>query len=872
MEIEDGRFIVVPGTESFAETRVFFLDEIEKDKWLIGTRDNGFFLFDRSSQNLTKYPTELDEVLRGHWLYGGIRVSETLYAFNTFGTGLLLMTKKGELVEHYPTIDGTGDKIFTKLHLTDSGDLWVGKRNSGVSVMKPEAFLSYWGHDLGLDGIVHSLSISEEEFVVSTNSGFFTASKSGSRAEENVAFIRQTDINNAWDAERLPRGYIVASDDATSIVVGEAKNTIVDEQSFTIEPDPDRSNRFWIGTKSGLSVVEVVGNKGKAILRKDLGMEVRQLVFDEEGIWALGKRSRIIRLNRNDEPSSYTVREYSLPDDSTSSNSFGHLIDGRLAIAKGSALYKYDVEADEFKKLRYVEDLLQNGGESPTILSFSESSSGVLWIAFSDSIGAITSGFDSHGIEIYDNLRFKRNETSFIFQDGDGLVWFNSGGNLLRFDPQYSADDTSLFNAQVSQVKQASTGDILFNGFFRSESGGIASEQPDWSIPVLDYESRNLTFHFSATEFINPDAVQYRYRIEGRDDNGWSEWSKETEEMISSLEEGRYTLVLQAQDEVGRLSKEARYSFVILPPWYRTIWAYLAYVILGISALISARKYILMRQAHKNAKEQAKELVREREVVKRLSEANDRLKQANKLKDEFLATTSHELRTPLTAILGFTSVLKDEIPEDADYREFLDIIEDSGSRLMDTLNSLLDLAKLRAGIMDINMESVDLYQLTFQEVVQLQDAAQKKNLKLKVRRPSMPLFAMADVHGLNRVLHNLVGNAIKFTDKGSVEVWFEEHDNKIDIHVKDTGIGIEEQFLPDLFDAFIQESDGLARTYEGTGLGLAISSGIIQLMDASIRVESQKGVGSDFIVTLTKADAPRQRPRRVQGMGDRASA
>ena len=261
-----------------------------------------------------------------------------------------------------------------------------------------------------------------------------------------------------------------------------------------------------------------------------------------------------------------------------------------------------------------------------------------------------------------------------------------------------------------------------------------------------------------------------------------------------------------------------------------------------------------MEQQVHEAEQLAGAIEQRQQLISELEEANRRLSNANRMKDEFLATTSHELRTPLTAILGFTSVLKEEIPEDANYREFLDIIEDSGDHLMETLNSLLDLAKLRAGMFEINMEEIDLFHLAFQEVVELQNAAHKKGIQLKVRRPESTLCAMSDVHGLSRIISNLVRNAIKFTDYGSVEVWFEENNSVVELHVSDTGIGIEEQMIPTLFTAFKQGSEGPNRKYSGSGLGLAITSGIVHLLEASIRVESTVGEGSDFIVTLPKVD------------------
>lgn len=291
------------------------------------------------------------------------------------------------------------------------------------------------------------------------------------------------------------------------------------------------------------------------------------------------------------------------------------------------------------------------------------------------------------------------------------------------------------------------------------------------------------------------------------------------------------------------------------------------YASFGTLLVYSGGKYWLMVRAHKLAEEQAKDLEKEREFNKVLQEANDRLIKANKLKDEFLATTSHELRTPLTSILGFTSVLKDEIPEGAEYREFLDMIEDSGTRLMETLNSLLDLAKLRSGVMDVNLETCDIYFQCRDGISGLQTTAKRKGLVLSMERPTEPLYVDLDVLGFIRIVYNLVGNAIKFTEEGSVTVCIEGEEDLVHMRIIDTGIGIDSEFLPKLFEEFVQESDGASRTHEGFGLGLAITSRLVRLMSGTISVESVKGKGSVFTVTFPRKQAPLGRPMRMRSFG-----
>ncbi|HYE96723.1 MAG TPA: PAS domain-containing sensor histidine kinase [Rubricoccaceae bacterium] len=237
-----------------------------------------------------------------------------------------------------------------------------------------------------------------------------------------------------------------------------------------------------------------------------------------------------------------------------------------------------------------------------------------------------------------------------------------------------------------------------------------------------------------------------------------------------------------------------------------------------------------------------------REYEKGLIEAKREAIEMARLKSAFLANMSHEIRTPLTAIIGFAEVLRDEVgPE---HREFAATIEHGGKRLLGTLNSVLDLARLDAGREQLHPEVVDVVKEVRQALTLFARLAKEKDLALGFFANVPTLPASLDPSALDRVLTNLVGNAIKFTDRGGVRVCLETHGDRFRLTVQDTGIGIEPEVLPSLFTEFKQASEGLARTHEGTGLGLAITKRLVSLMGGEIRVESIPGVGSMFIVEL----------------------
>ncbi len=232
--------------------------------------------------------------------------------------------------------------------------------------------------------------------------------------------------------------------------------------------------------------------------------------------------------------------------------------------------------------------------------------------------------------------------------------------------------------------------------------------------------------------------------------------------------------------------------------------------------------------------------------------AKEQAEEVARLKSNFLANMSHEIRTPLTGILGFSSILAEEIT-DPEQREFVTFIEKSGKRLMETLNSVLDLARLESGRMALTMESIPVADAVTEIVHLMQPMAHDRNIRLEAAIVNAEAEANLDVGALNRILTNLLGNAIKFTQVGGVTVEVDANTESAIIRVRDTGVGIEKEFLPRLFSEFEQESTGIGRSHEGSGLGLTITHHLVERMSGTISVESVKGVGSVFTVCFPLA-------------------
>ena len=232
-------------------------------------------------------------------------------------------------------------------------------------------------------------------------------------------------------------------------------------------------------------------------------------------------------------------------------------------------------------------------------------------------------------------------------------------------------------------------------------------------------------------------------------------------------------------------------------------------------------------------------------------EGREKMEELLKLKSAFLNNMSHELRTPLTGILGFAEILSEEIVDER--REFAQRIVSSGVRLQDTLNSILDLAQLEGGTLELESVRVDVGAEVRASAASYGHAAECKGLGFRIRTPKTPAASDLDRASLHRVMKSLIDNAIKFTMTGTITVEVTADESRVYIHIQDTGIGISEAFLPHMFAEFRQESTGTSRAFEGSGLGLSITKRLVELMGGCISVDSRRNEGSTFTVSFPRA-------------------
>jgi signal transduction histidine kinase len=228
--------------------------------------------------------------------------------------------------------------------------------------------------------------------------------------------------------------------------------------------------------------------------------------------------------------------------------------------------------------------------------------------------------------------------------------------------------------------------------------------------------------------------------------------------------------------------------------------------------------------------------------------AKEKAEASDRLKSSFINNISHEIRTPLNGILGFGQILSEEELEESEKEMYLQMLNSSSSRLIDTVTNFLDIAMLTSGNQKVYKKEFNPSEVLHNVIQKYKDQCHEKSVSLTVQEPSNnhEIKIFTDVEMFGKIVHQLVDNAVKFTPHGSILIGYEMINDEIKFFIKDTGIGISEENKMHIFENFIQEDSNTTRGYEGSGLGLPIASKFIQILDGKIWLESEKSKGSTF--------------------------
>lgn len=449
----------------------------------------------------------------------------------------------------------------------------------------------------------------------------------------------------------------------------------------------------------------------------------------------------------------------------------------------------------------------------------------------------------------------------FIGERG-GYLWIGRHPGLLRLDWP-----------PAKPAIQASRLQVVRAGFPDSDQWLIAGPGVNGLAEELSASAEALRFEYALTSYAAPDLTQYRVRLDGLEDS-WSRWSKESRRDYTNLPGGDYVFRAQARNAAGQTFESEALSFRVQPPAYLSPLAWMLYALIAALALVLAARF---GHRLRERKLLAQQRVLAEQVAERTAEVRAQAREIRGISDaraQFFANVSHELRTPLTLTRGPLLELARSAAGrlDAVSQQYLDVALRNSEAMQSLIGQVLDLQRLDAGRMPLNLIEADLALMVRGIVDRFALQARLRRIELVCESADAPLMSVCDQVHVDTMLGNLLSNAVKFTPEGGrITVTLTRSEAHVEISVSDTGPGIDPADQQSIFERYRQGRQTAASS-PGTGIGLALVRELAELHGGRVGVESQPGQGARFVLqipsNLQATSAAQRRPEAPPAQGD----
>ena len=444
--------------------------------------------------------------------------------------------------------------------------------------------------------------------------------------------------------------------------------------------------------------------------------------------------------------------------------------------------------------------------------------------------------------DVNDGLQDNEFNSAAYYKTRDGVMLFGGVSGFNRFRPE----SVKVINPHIPRV--AITGVRISNKTVIVRQDPLLAEESISYTKQLNIPARlkSFTLEFAAFDFSRPSQNQFAYRLEGFDPD-WQYAGNTSSATYTNLDPGKYTFRVKAASSDGLWNEEGASLIIhILPPWYKSWWAFMLYVAALSGLLFFVRKKEMQEHQLKN------QLTLEHVKAEKLQEIDQ-------MKSHFFANISNEFRTPLTLIMGHLESIENRI-NDQTLKQNLHAAARNGKKLLQLINQLLDLSKIDAGRMKLHRHQHDVIPFLKNILYAFESVAEQHYIKLKFVSDIDSMDFAFDAEKLERIFINLLSNAIKFTPAGGeitmvVESEIPSANDSSDqgyliISIADTGIGISKDSIAHVFDRFYQSTQTAKNGIGGTGIGLALVKELVQLHGGNVSVQSEEEKGAVFTVRL----------------------
>ena len=695
--------------------------------------------------------------------------------------------------------------VIHGIYEDDDKTLWIGTNESGVNIINGESIkhLNKENSNLVSD-LIEDITGFKNYIFIGTNEGLSVLVK-------NDKTVKNYTITNYTTKDGLPSNKI--------------RSLFIDSKGY-----------LWIGTNKGLAILDINNNKIIDItyILDEMGVSdkfIRAVYEDSKGNYYIGcfLEGGLIKINPNTKE--YKIYKNIENDDSSISNNSIRYINedlyGNILVGTSHGINILNLSTDKFNHYTEKDGLINN-----TIYGILVDKNNGIWMSTNAGISKLsTEDATFKNFTITDGLQSNEFNGRACFKSKDGNMYF---GGINGFN---------VFNSQDIELSTFEP-KVIFDNF---EING--TNKKDISNIKFKSNENNIKINFFTNDYKNTKTTQYYYKLEGLE-NEWN-MTNSNSLVFVNLGSGDYTLKIKTITQHGVMSDESSVHFTINPPIWRSNYAICIYLILIIISILRYMHKVntLDRLVNERTNKLRKEMEKNEQLFKKVLSLEQN-------KNNYFVNLSHELRTPLNVLSSINQLIKEFTkkdnfitPEKLSY--YMGIMDRNCSRLLSLINNLIDHTKIENNSYIINKKDEDIVYLVEETVLDMKDYIEEKGLELIFDTDVEEKVIRCDKVDIERCIINLVGNAVKFTPEGGlIEVLLQDLDDKVKIIVKDNGIGISEENQKIIFDRFNQVVDESSEQKGGSGLGLTITKQLITLHNGEIYVESEVGVGSEFIIIL----------------------
>jgi serine phosphatase RsbU (regulator of sigma subunit) len=610
---------LVKNGEVFANQKIYFLKQIKPNLLIGASREKGFFTIELSTNNdaekIEFIETQNNLICSDFNVYCGEIIDENTFAIGTLSAGVFILNLKGEIISQINEKTGIKSQVINALYLDHQKGLWIAS-DKGIARYETNKAFAYYNSENGLQGDVRAVAKFNNELYVGTNLGLYKIVDGKIGKEPIIKAIVFGVKLLKFDAKQI---LIVTTERATYVISTQSVTKLNDEFGYCVVQSKFDKNYIYIGTTLGLTIYHYQNNQLNFVKNNaDFCPEIKTIVEDNnKNIWIGTAYNGIVKLKSKSSllnNISFEVDTFGtaagLPSLAENRCFF---VGDQVLFGTINGIYTFNSKTQKFSPFNYLGlDILKPHDQ---VYQMYETPNNNVWLFRSNSL-------------THDYIYINRNNKSAkfplkrmsdfdayecVFSEDSAITWFGGTDGLFKFDSRFKSNDNIAFNTIIRLV--VSKNDTLFAGYFSSATNGLNSlSQGDGPIPALLYKNNNVNFEFAGLSFDNEKSNEYSYKLVGFD-NDWSGWGFESNKNYTNLPEGEYIFTAKCKNIYGKISTEATFKFSILPPWYRTSWAYLGYFILSTLIIYVITQLSIRRL--KDAKNKLELVVKERtaEVV-----------------------------------------------------------------------------------------------------------------------------------------------------------------------------------------------------------------------------------------------------------------